>query len=78
LKNELAEEKLAWEKAQMDAETLSQAVEEMKKTTNQLVAQVPYLETQVKNLNDKITDLNIEPHAREMNLEWMTATKDEF
>jgi hypothetical protein len=31
LKNELADEKLAWEKAQTDTETISWAVEELKK-----------------------------------------------
>jgi hypothetical protein len=38
LKNELAKEKLAWEKAQADDDTLSRAIEEMKKTIDQLSA----------------------------------------
>jgi septal ring factor EnvC (AmiA/AmiB activator) len=74
----LAEEKLAREKAQIDVETLTRAVEEMKKTTNQLTAQVPSLETQVKNLNDKITYLHIELRARELNLERTNAAKHDF
>jgi hypothetical protein len=41
LKNELADEIQAWEKAQMDAEILSQVVEELKKTVDQLSAYVP-------------------------------------
>jgi septal ring factor EnvC (AmiA/AmiB activator) len=53
-------------------------VEEMKKTTDQLAAQVPSLETQVKNMKDKIVDLHIELRVRELNLERMTAAKDEF
>jgi septal ring factor EnvC (AmiA/AmiB activator) len=77
-KNELAKEKLAREKAQADAESLSRAVEEIKKIADQLVAHVPSLETQVKNLNDKIIDLNIDLQARELSLEQTTAAKDDF
>jgi peptidoglycan hydrolase CwlO-like protein len=73
----LAEEKLAREKAQANTNTLSQAVEELKETANQLAAHVPSLETQVKNLNDKIAELNVEFRARELGLERTTA-KDDF
>jgi hypothetical protein len=38
LKNELAEEKAAQEKAQADAETLARAFEELKKTADKLTA----------------------------------------
>jgi chromosome segregation ATPase len=78
LKNELAEEKVAREKAQTDVETLTWAVEELKKTVNQFTTQIPSLETQLKNLNDKIVNLNVELHAREVSLEWMTDAKDGF
>jgi thiamine pyrophosphokinase len=78
LKNELADEKLAQEKAQTDTETLSRAVEEIKKTADQLVAHVPSLKTQVKNLNDKVANLNTELRARELSLERTTATKYDF
>jgi peptidoglycan hydrolase CwlO-like protein len=78
LKNELAEEKLAQEKAQAGTDTLSRAVEEMKKAADQLAAHVPSLEAQVKNLNDKIIDLNTELRARELSLERTTAAKDDF
>jgi septal ring factor EnvC (AmiA/AmiB activator) len=78
LKNALADEKLGQEKAQMDAETLSWVVKEIKKTTNHLMAHVPSLETQVKNLNNKIVDLNTELGARELFLEQTTAAKDDF
>jgi chaperonin cofactor prefoldin len=73
----LAEEKLAREKAQANTNTLSQAVEELKKTADQLTAHVPSLETQVKNLNDKIAELNVELRARELGLE-RTIAKDDF
>jgi septal ring factor EnvC (AmiA/AmiB activator) len=78
LKQELAEEKLAREKAQTDAETLTRAVEEMKKTADQLSAYVPFLEAKVKTLSDKIVDLNTELRARELGLERTTATKDDL
>jgi hypothetical protein len=50
----------------------------MKKTVDQLAAHVPSLETQVKNLNDKIADPNTELCARELSLERTTTTKDDF
>jgi hypothetical protein len=78
LKNELADDKLAQEKAQTDAEALSRAIEEIKKTTDQLAAQVPSLKTQVKNLNDKVANLNIELRARELSLERTTTAKYDF
>jgi predicted nucleic acid-binding Zn-ribbon protein len=78
LNNELAEEKLAWEKAQIDAETLSWVVEELKKTIDQFAAQVPSLKTHVNNLNDKIADLNVKLHVRELSLKQMTAAKNDL
>jgi peptidoglycan hydrolase CwlO-like protein len=69
LKNELAEERLAREKAQADVRSLSRAVEDIKKSVDQLVAHVPSLETHVKNPNNKIVDLNTELQARELSLE---------
>jgi chromosome segregation ATPase len=78
LKNELAEEKLASEKAQTDAKTLSWVVEELKKMMDQLTSYVPSLETQVETLNDTIADLNTELRARELGLERTTAAKEEF
>jgi outer membrane murein-binding lipoprotein Lpp len=50
----------------------------MKNTADQLASQVPSLETHVKNLNDKITDLNAELRANELRLERTTTTKDDF
>jgi chromosome segregation ATPase len=78
LKNELAEEKLAREKAQTNVETVSWAVEDLKKMADQFTTQIPSLETQVKNQNDKITDLNVKLRARELCLERTTTAKDDF
>jgi predicted nucleic acid-binding Zn-ribbon protein len=57
LKNELAKEKLAQEKAQTDVETLTWAVEELNKTANQLTTWVHSLGDQVKHLDNKVLDL---------------------
>jgi uncharacterized protein (DUF3084 family) len=78
LKTELANEKQAWEKAQMDAETLSRAVEELKKMTDQLSAYVPSVEAQVKSMNGTIADLNTKLRTRELSLERINAAKDDF
>jgi septal ring factor EnvC (AmiA/AmiB activator) len=78
LKNELAKEKLTWEKTQADVDTLFRAVEELKKSADQLAAQVPSLETKVKNLDDKVAELNIKLQSRELSLERTTAAKDDF
>jgi peptidoglycan hydrolase CwlO-like protein len=78
LKNELSEEKLAWEKAQKYIETLSWTVKEIKKIADQLTAHIPSLETKVKNLNDKIANLNTKLCVRELSLERTTAAKDYF
>jgi predicted nucleic acid-binding Zn-ribbon protein len=43
--------------AQVEAETLTRAIEELKKTSYQFAAQVPSLEEKVKDLNNKIIDL---------------------
>jgi cell division protein FtsB len=58
LKNELAEEKLTQEKAQTDTETLTQAIEELKKTTDQLIARVEELKKHLDNrVLDSLTEL---------------------
>jgi hypothetical protein len=76
LKNELAEKKLTQEKAQIDAETLTRVVEELKKTTYQVVVWVPSLEDQVKQLDNKILDLLTELQARELYLKQTTVAND--
>jgi predicted RNase H-like nuclease (RuvC/YqgF family) len=58
LKNELAEEKLAQEKAQTDTETLTQAIEELKKTIYQLIARAEELKKHLDNrVLDSLTEL---------------------
>jgi hypothetical protein len=77
-KNKMAEEKAAWEKAQVEAETLAQAVEEMKKITYQLTARVPFIKGQVKHLDYKIIDLLTELQTKELSLEQTTAANVDF
>jgi chromosome segregation ATPase len=78
LRKELTDEKLVWEEHKRDAKTLSQLVEELKKTTDQLSTYVSPLESKVKTRNGTITDLHTELHARELSLEQTTATNDDF
>jgi predicted HAD superfamily Cof-like phosphohydrolase len=56
LKAEVAVEKTARETAQVEAETLTQEVEEFKKIVDQFAAQVPSMEDKVKQ-NNKVIDL---------------------
>jgi cell division protein FtsB len=56
LKNVVPENKVAWEKSQADTETLTMAVEELKKTIDKLAARVPSLEDEVKHLDNKVLD----------------------
>jgi uncharacterized coiled-coil protein SlyX len=78
LKNELAKGKAAWQKAQVDTETLASAVVELKKTTDQLTARVPSLGDHVKHLDNKVLDSITKLHARELYLEWTTAANDDL
>jgi peptidoglycan hydrolase CwlO-like protein len=66
LKNELAEEKAAREKAQADVETLARAVEELKKIADSLTTHVPSLEEKVKHLDNKVLDSLTELLAKEL------------
>jgi septal ring factor EnvC (AmiA/AmiB activator) len=63
---------------QKDVETLSRAVEELKKTTYQLLTHVPSLESQVKTMNRTVVDITIELRAKELSLERTTTAKDSF
>jgi hypothetical protein len=78
LKNELAKEKAAQEKKQADAETLSQAVEELKKTAYSLIAQVPSLEEKVRHLDNKVLDSLTELQAKELSLERTTKANEDY
>jgi hypothetical protein len=78
LENELDEEKVAREKAQANAKTLTWAVEELKKTTHQLTAQVPTLEDQVKHMDNKILNLLTKLWAKELCLQRTTAANDDL
>jgi hypothetical protein len=53
-------------------------VEELKKTTYQVVVWVPSLEDQVKQLDNKILDLLTELQARELYLKQTTVANDDL
>jgi chromosome segregation ATPase len=78
LKDELVAEKTTCEMAQVEAETLTRVVEELKKTANQFAAQVPSLEEKVKYLDNKIIDLLTELCTRELCLERMIKANDDY
>jgi chromosome segregation ATPase len=78
LKDELVAEKTTCEMAQVEAETLTRVVEELKKTANQFAAQVPSLEEKVKYLDNKIIDLLTELCTRELCLERTTKANDDY
>jgi chromosome segregation ATPase len=78
LKDELVAEKTTCEMAQVEAETLTRVVEELKKTANQFAAQVPSLEEKVKYLDNKIIDLLTELCTRELCLERTIKANDDY
>jgi t-SNARE complex subunit (syntaxin) len=69
MKIELVEEKVMREKAQCENETLAHAVDDLKKSADGFVAQIPDLEEKIK-----LTELR----AQELNLEWTTKAKEDY
>jgi chromosome segregation ATPase len=78
LKSELAEEKVAQEKAQAKVETLARTVGDLKKTTDGLTAEVPFLEEKVKLLDNKVLDGLTEIRAKELSLERTTKANEDY
>jgi hypothetical protein len=56
LKLELDKEKAAQKVAQIEVDTLAQAVKDLKLSADKFVAQIPTLEDQVKHLENKVMD----------------------
>jgi hypothetical protein len=78
LKSELAEEKVAQEKAQAKVETLARTVGDLKKTTDGLAAKVPFLEEKVKLLDNKVLDGLTEIRAKKLSLERTTKANEDY
>jgi chromosome segregation ATPase len=78
LKTELAEEKVARVKAEVEAETLARAVEDLKKMTDRFAAQIPDLEERIKHLDNKVLNGLTELRTKELNLERTTKVNEDY
>jgi chromosome segregation ATPase len=78
LKTELAEEKVARVKAEVEAETLARAVEDLKKMTDRFVARIPDLEERIKHLDNKVLNGLTELRTKELNLERTTKVNEDY
>jgi hypothetical protein len=70
--------RLLRKKVQADAETLAQAVEELKKMADILATQVPSLEEKVKHLDNKVLDSLTKLRAKELSLEQTTKADEDY
>jgi chromosome segregation ATPase len=78
LKTELAEEKVARVKAEVEAETLARAVEDLKKMTDRFAARIPDLEERIKHLDNKVLNGLTELRTKELNLERTTKVNEDY
>jgi chromosome segregation ATPase len=77
-KFELAEEKATQQKAQTEAETLTQAVGELEKMADGFAVQIHVLEDKVKYLDNKVLNGVAEISAKELGLEQTTKTNEDY
>jgi phage-related tail protein len=78
LKTELDKKKTAWKAAQIEVDTLAQAVKDLKIFVDKFAARIPTLEDQVKHLENKVVDGLNEIRARELCLERTTRANDDY
>jgi chromosome segregation ATPase len=78
LKAELAQEKAARGKAQAENETLTRAVDDLKKSTDRFATQIPDLEEKIKHLDNKVLHGLTELRAQELNLEPTTKANESY
>jgi predicted nucleic acid-binding Zn-ribbon protein len=78
LKADLDEEKAARVTAQVEADVLSQAVQDLKISVDRFATQIPTLEDKVKHLEDKVVEGLNEVRARELCLERTTRANDNY
>jgi phage-related tail protein len=78
LKAELEKEKVAWEMAHVEVDTLTRAVKDLKISTDKFIAKVSILEEKVKHLDYKvIVGLN-EIKAKELDLECTAKANNDY
>jgi chromosome segregation ATPase len=78
LKVELEKEKAARDIAQIEVDTLTRAIKDLKISTDNFAAQIPALEEKVKHLENKVIDGLNEVRARELCLERTTKVNDDY
>jgi hypothetical protein len=78
LKTELNNEKAAQKAAQIEVDTLAQAVKDLKISNDKFAAQIPTLEDKVKYLENKVVDGLNEVRARELCLECTTRANEDY
>jgi chromosome segregation ATPase len=78
LKTEMAEEKAARVKTEVEADTLARAVEDLKKMTDRFAARIPNLEERIKHLDNKVLNGLTELRTKELNLERTTKVNEDY
>jgi predicted nucleic acid-binding Zn-ribbon protein len=78
LKADLDEEKVARVTAQIEADALSQAIQDLKISADRFATQIPTLEDKVKHLESKVVEGLNEVRARELCLERTTRANDDY
>jgi chromosome segregation ATPase len=78
LKVELEKEKAARDIAQIEIDTLTRAIKDLKIFADNFAAQIPALEEKVKHLENKVIDGLNEVRARELCLERTTKVNDDY
>jgi chromosome segregation ATPase len=78
LKIELDKEKTARKAAQIEVDTLAQAVKDLKISAEKFATQIPTLEDKVKHLENKVVDGLNEVRAWELCLECTTWANDDY
>jgi chromosome segregation ATPase len=75
---ELDKEKAAQKIAQIEFDTLTRAIKDLKITAGKFATQIPTLEYRVKHLESKVVEGLNEISAKELGLEHTTAVNDEY
>jgi hypothetical protein len=75
---ELVKEKAAPQTTQIEVETLTQAVRDLKILADSFVAQIPILKEKVKHLDNKVTDGLNELQAQELSMERITKVNEDY
>jgi chromosome segregation ATPase len=78
MKAELDKEKAAQVTSQTEVDMLTQAVKDLKITTNKFIMQIPTLEDKVKHLENKVVEGLNKIRAKELSLKHTTAANEEY